>query len=252
MLRFGPQEGPVVIVALPLFEEANRTRAFAVTILRLLAERGIGGALPDLPGQGESLMPTHATDLAKLRGAFAAAAQALVHPHPSHSASPRGPLPSPSGRAKEARSAGRVRATTSAIFTLAIRSGALLDTDADVTGRYHLSPMTGADLRRELVRARQASSREAGEAFDPASLDTATEPVELAGNLIAPAFLAGLATAAPSTEAIRTVRLETEAKPADAKLPGSPLWRRAEPDNDTVFAERVADDIAAWIATCAA
>ena len=147
---------------------------------------------------------------------------------------------------------GRVRATPPRIFTLAIRSGALLDADAAVTGRYYLSPMTGADLRRELIRARQASSREAGETFDPASLDTASEPVELAGNLITPAFLAELATAAPGTQATRTVRLDTEAKPADAKLPGSPLWRRAEPDNDLALAAIVADDIARWIATCAA
>ncbi|RYD50253.1 MAG: hypothetical protein EOP60_12200, partial [Sphingomonadales bacterium] len=47
MLRFGPATGPVVIAALPLFEEANRTRTFVVTLLRALAERGIAGALPD-------------------------------------------------------------------------------------------------------------------------------------------------------------------------------------------------------------
>ena len=46
MLRFGPAGGPVVVAALPLFEEANRTRSFVVTILRLLAARGIAGALP--------------------------------------------------------------------------------------------------------------------------------------------------------------------------------------------------------------
>jgi hypothetical protein len=218
MLRFGPATGPVVVVALPLFEEANRTRAFAVTILRALAERGIAGALPDLPGQGESLVPTPETGLEKLRTAFAAAAASLE----THA------------------------------FSLAIRSGALLDSEAALAGRYHLSPMNGADLRRELVRARQASSREAGEVFDPASLDTTTDPVELAGNLISPALLAELAAATPSTQAVRTVRLETEAKPADAKLPGSPLWRRAEPDNDIAFAQTIADDIAQWIATCAA
>ena len=218
MLRFGPDTGPVVVVALPLFEEANRTRAFAVTILRALAERGIAGALPDLPGQGESLLPTHETDLAKLRTAFAAAVASLTGP----------------------------------TFTLAIRSGALLDSDAAVPARYHLSPMTGADLRRELVRARQASARESGEPFDPASLDTATDPLELAGNLVSPVLLAQLSDATPSREQTRTVRLATEAKPADVKLPGSPLWRRAEPDNDPAFAQAVADDIAQWIATCAA
>lgn len=218
MLRFGPDTGPIVVVALPLFEEANRTRAFAVTILRALAERGIAGVLPDLPGQGESLLPTHQTDLAKLRAAFAAAVASLNAP----------------------------------AFTLAIRSGALLDSDAAVTARTHLSPMTGADLRRELIRARQASARESGEPFDPASLDTATDSVELAGNLVSPALLAQLNDATPSLEQTRTVRLATEAKPADAKLPGTPLWRRAEPDNDPAFAQAVTDDIVHWIATCAA
>ncbi|QDX25538.1 hypothetical protein FPZ54_05560 [Sphingomonas suaedae] len=218
MLRFGPSSGPVVVVALPLFEEANRTRTFAVTVLRALADRGIAGALPDLPGQGESLVPTHNATLATLSEAFAA------------------------GVASLRRSA----------YSLAIRSGTLLDGSALVVARYHLAPMTGADLRRELVRARQASSRESGEAFDPASLDTATAPVELAGNLVAPAMLAELATAVPATTAVRTVRLETEARPADAKLPGSPLWRRAEPDNDPEFAERLAEDIAQWVATCEA
>lgn len=218
MLRFGPDTGPVVVVALPLFEEANRTRAFAVTILRALAQRGIAGALPDLPGQGESLLPTHETDLAKLRAAFAAAVASLTGP----------------------------------TFTLALRSGTLLDSDAAVTARTHLSPMAGADLRRELIRARQASARESGEPFDPASLDTATDAIELAGNLVSPALLAQLTDATPSPDRTRTVRLATEAKPADAKLPGSPLWRRAEPDNDPAFAQAVADDIAQWIATCAA
>lgn len=218
MLRFGPATGPVVVVALPLFEEANRTRAFAVTILRELAARGIASILPDLPGQGESLVPTREADLAGLRAAFAASVPVTDRP----------------------------------CFTFAIRSGALLDVDAVVDAHCHLSPVTGADLRRELIRTRQASARETGESFDPASIDTATDPVELAGNLIAPKLLADLITATRSDTVVRTVRLETEAKPADAKLPGTPLWRRAEPDNDPAFAARIADDIAQWIATCAA
>lgn len=62
----------MVVVAPPLLEEANRTRAFTVAILRALAGRGIGGVLPDLPGQGESLLPTEAMTLADLRSGFAA------------------------------------------------------------------------------------------------------------------------------------------------------------------------------------
>ncbi|WP_419807269.1 hypothetical protein [Sphingomonas sp.] len=72
MLRFGPDDGPIVVMALPLFEEANRTRAFGVSILRVLATRGIGGVLPDLPGQGESEVATADVRLVDLTAAFAA------------------------------------------------------------------------------------------------------------------------------------------------------------------------------------
>lgn len=216
MLRFGPANGPLLIAALPLFEEANRTRAFTVTVLRALAERGIASALPDLPGQGESAMPTHETTLALMREAFAAAA----------------------GSAASA-------------FSLAIRSGTLLDSAANLAGRYHFSPMSGADLRRELVRARQASARESGEPFDATVIGAASGPIELAGNLISPALLNELADAVPAAHA-HVVRLETDAKGADAKLPGTPLWRRAEPDNDADLAARIADDICAWVARCVA
>ncbi len=117
MIRLGPDTGPVVIIALPLFEEANRTRTFAVTLMRALAERGVASALPDLPGTGESLVATEAATLADWRSAFAAAAQAV-----------------------------------GAFASVAIRSGALLD--AGVAHRWHLAPQDGPALVRELDRLR--------------------------------------------------------------------------------------------------
>ena len=86
----GPDTGPVAVVALPLFEEANRTRAFAVTICRALAKRGVASVLPDLPGQGESLVPTEAARLPDWRSAFAAAA---AHAGPRVTWSHSGPVP---------------------------------------------------------------------------------------------------------------------------------------------------------------
>ncbi|QIG80695.1 hypothetical protein [Stakelama tenebrarum] len=219
MLRFGPDTGPVIVAALPLFEEANRVRAFTVTILRALAERGVAGVLPDVPGQGESLDPTHTLTLARAREGFAAAAA----------------VPLGEGRT---------------VYGFAIRSGALLDGEAQLAGRWHFAPMTGADQLRELTRARQAAAREAGESFDAASLKTATEPVEMAGNFLSPLLLAEMPDAAPVTDGVRTVRLETDARPADHKIAGAPLWRRAEPDNDPALAELLADDIAQWVAAC--
>lgn len=105
--RFGPDTGPVVVAALPLFEEANRTRTFVVTVLRMLAERGIAGVLPDLPGQGESLVPTGAMRIADMRAALAA-------------------IPGD--------------------YSFAIRSGAMLDA-GERKGRWYLSPQGPELLR---------------------------------------------------------------------------------------------------------
>ena len=191
MLCFGPDGGPTVIAALPLFEEGNRTRAALVAVLRQLAERGIASALPDLPGTGESLLPTHEATLAGWRAAFAAAARTLPGP----------------------------------VHVVAWRGGALVDTDAEVASRWHLSPLSGADTMRELRRMQAAAG---GELF--------------AGNRLSEVFV----------QELESDRLATDPRPADAHLPGRPLWRAAEPGTDPALEAAVADDIAGWIATCAA
>jgi hypothetical protein len=197
MLRFGPASGPVVVAALPLFEEANRTRAFTVTLLRLLGDRGVAGVLPELPGQGESLVATQDLRLANLRAAFAAAARAAGAP----------------------------------AFSLAIRSGALLDGQATLAGRWHYAPQSGPDLLRELGRIRQAGGGDGH-----------------GGNLLAPAFLAELDNAAPSPAHV--VRSDRDPADADFRVDAAPLWRRAEPDNDLALAALLADEIAGWMRTC--
>jgi hypothetical protein len=116
MLRFGDRS-PRVVLALPLLEEFNRTRAFGVTLLRGLAARGVSGLLPDWPGTGESLMPTQAVSLEAMRVAY-----------------------------------GAIAASYAPLFALSIRSGALLDTGSPVSGRWHFSPQDGADFAREMGR----------------------------------------------------------------------------------------------------
>lgn len=197
MLRFGPEGAPMVMLLLPLFEEHNRTRAFGIGLLRALAERGIAGALPELPGQGESLVPTERLSLADLRAAVAAAADALRRP-----------------------------------FSVTIRSGALLDAEAAVAGRWQLSPQSGADLGRELRRLRAQG-----------------DGMTVAGNALSEAQLGALETAAAAEGHV--VRLESDPAPAACKLAGAPLWRRAEPSNDPGLAQLVAADITDWIAACA-
>ena len=196
MLRFGPDDGPRVILAMPLYEEANRTRAFAVDLLRELATRGIGSLLPDLPGSGESLIVTRDATLTAMREAYAGLAGDDA-------------------------------------FAVGIRSGALLDHDARLRGRWHLSPIDGADLVRELARVANGAGL-------------------YAGNAIGDEMMRELATATPTRAAARIVRLNSDPREADLKLAGGPLWRRAEPDKDPVLAAAAAQDIATWIATCGA
>lgn len=220
LLRFGPAGGPVVIAALPLFEEANRTRAFVVTILRQLASRGFAGALPDLPGTGESIIETEQASLSHWTQAFKEAAQAL-------------------------------RATYVTVHVIAFRGGVLVDGEAVVDTRWHFSPLSGATVTRDLGRVALAAAKEAGALFDPATLTAPGPAIEIAGNRLTRQLLAEIERAEPVTTApLRTVRLKTDPLPADSHVEGSPLWRRSDPDNDSALAAVLADDIADWIASC--
>lgn len=217
LVRFGPADAPVVALAIAPFEEANRTRTFAVGMLRQLADRGIASILPDLPGTGESLLPTEAASVAEWRAAFAAAARG-------------------------------------ADYSITIRAGALVDADAPVKGRWRFAPQDGASLVRELVRTRIANAREEGTVFDASIIDDDGPPIPIAGNTLPRPFLRELRAAVPGgTGPIRTVRLDSDWVDADLKVSGTPLWRRAEPGNEETLAIVLADDIAQWItAECAA
>lgn len=217
MVRLGPAAGPIAVLALPLFEEANRMRTFAVGLMRRLAARDIASALPDLPGQNESLVPTERAMLAGWRSAFAGAVASL------------------GGRTAHG---------------VTIRGGALVDHDAAVTGRWQFAPAKGDALVRELFRTAQAAG-------DPVEIDLDAYsdeggPVTIAGNRIARPLLRDLAAADCIREgAVRVVRLETDPAVADRKVAGAPLWRRSEPGDDAELADLLAQDIADWIARCA-
>lgn len=202
MLRFGPDAGvPVVVAALPVFEEGNRTRAAMVDVLRRLAARGLACALPDLPGTGESLIATCDASVAMWRAAFAAACAA----------------------------AG------GGVHVVAWRGGALVDGEAVVASRWYLAPQSGAGLVRELERVRRGGGAK-----------------DYAGNLLSAAMIAGLAGTEPATvEPLRVVRLESDAKTADRKLPGAALWRAVEPGIDAGLQAMIADDVADWVGACA-
>ncbi len=116
-----------------------------------------------------------------------------------------------------------------------LRGGALFDDVGDTRGRWRLAPETGARIVRDLRRT--ALTGHAG---------------LFVGHALSEAFMLELEGAEPSSPAgLRTVRLENDAGPADARIPGSPLWRRAEPGDDPAMATAVAADLAKWTRQCA-
>lgn len=199
MLRFGPGSGPVVVVALPLFEEANRMRAFAASILRGLADHGIAGVLPELPGTGESLIPSERIALSDLRAGLAAAARTA------------------GGRA----------------YSVALRSGALLDGSVALRRRWHFAPQTGDELLRALRRIHRHG-----------------DAPGYGGHRLPDSFLEELPDC--HIEPARTLRLEGDTRPANHWVPGRALWRETTPDNDLALAALLAHDIASWVRACEA
>lgn len=222
MLRFGPADGPLVLVAPALFEEANRTRAFTIAILRRLVERGIASALPDLPGQGESSMPTSEASVMGWREAFAAAAVTV----------------------------GRERPV---VGIVAIRGGALIDVFAPVARRWHLCPIKGDDMLNAFRRVARAGGQDRFEPRDAIG-DEGGPPTEIAGNLVSPDLLAELGGVRPFKMqdgfSVRVVRLDSDPRVADRKMAGVPLWRRSEPGVDPALVQGLAADIAEWVTTC--
>ena len=200
MLRWGAGAA-TILLAPPLFEEANRTRAAMADVACRLAATGFSVALPDLPGQCESLLPTEQATLAGWRAAFAAAASTLAAP----------------------------------IHVVAWRAGALVDAEAEVASRWYLSPLSGAEALRDLRRTAAVSG-----------------DGSYAGNRLSDDLIAALEAAEPATLApLRVARLESDARPADARLRGRPLWRAAEPGTDAALQEAVERDVIAWVTSCA-
>ena len=117
-----------------------------------------------------------------------------------------------------------------------LRGGSLLDDGGNAKGWWRFSPETGARIVRDLRRTQLAG-----------------DSGLYAGHRLSDAFLTDFEAATPASVApLRVARLESDAGEADVKLPGSPLWRRAEPGEDGELAAAIAVDIADWTATCAA
>lgn len=115
-----------------------------------------------------------------------------------------------------------------------LRGGTLIEDGAKARGWWRLAPGDGAALARDLVRAGLAGG------------------VEYAGYAPSDAMKAALEAAKPAAVApLRTVRLASDAWPADIKLDGPALWRRSEPGSSAELADAIAADLADWSRACA-
>lgn len=214
----GPGAHPALIILLPpLFDEANRLRRTLVLTMRGLAAAGHDSWLPDLPGQGDSLLPTEDATLTGWRDALATLVADAKRP----------------------------------VVTAAWRAGALIDAAPGIAARWRMAPLAGASVVRTLARAKVAGEREAGRAL---SLDALLEQMraqttEVAGNRLSPTMVAELEAA--TIDAAGPLREVSIGRDGDA-LPGSPLWLRAEPGEDRAMAEAMANDIAQWARSCVA
>ncbi len=117
-----------------------------------------------------------------------------------------------------------------------LRGGALVDDAGSTKGWWRFAPETGARIVRDLRRTQLAG-----------------ESGLYAGHHLSDAFLGGLEAATPApVSPLRVARLESDAAASDITLPGSPLWRRAEPGEDAILAAAIATDLADWTRQCAA
>jgi hypothetical protein len=210
-LGFGAESARQILIVPPLFDEMNRLRRVLVSAMRDLAEHGVGSVLIDLPGCNESLAELSAQDLDGWRAAVAACAEQLGATH-----------------------------------IAAFRGGALVDNGPAALPHWRLAPAKGSSLLKTMIRTRIAGEKEAGNTVTEAQLmaQAEREAIELAGNMLGSAMVAQLALAEPVTLPLLSDRKLGE------DIAGSPLWLRAEPQDDPAFAAAIAADLEQWSAAC--
>lgn len=122
-------------------------------------------------------------------------------------------------------------------LVVSLRGGSLIDDAVSARGWWRLAPESGARVMRDLRRAQLAN---------------ANAPALYAGHRLEAPFIDALdqAQLAPVSP-LRVARLATDAAAADVKLPGSALWRRAEPGEDPALLAAMLTDIIAWTRQCA-
>lgn len=187
-----------LLIVPALFDEANRLRRLTVEVMRRLDRAGIDTFLIDLPGCNESLAPLESQSVEGWRDAVATAAGHFAITH-----------------------------------VLGMRGGALLISTALPGWRY--APVNGANLLRQMLRARIVAAREAGTSESQEGLVKAglAAGLDLSGYRLGPDMVRGLQSAVPPIA-------PGLADIAQDMVGGGGLWLRAEPSDDRAQADSLA------------
>lgn len=210
-LCFGAGLGRQILIIPPLFDEMNRMRRVLVSAMRHLAADGVGSVLIDLPGCHESQSHLETQSLTIWQQAVSDCTKQQGITHMA-----------------------------------AVRGGALVDNSHPHLPHWRLASVKGASLLKTMIRTRIAGEKEAGNSLTEAELrvQSAQGPIALAGNVLGTAMVVQLDAAEPAPLPLLSVRKLGE------DIIGSPLWLRAEPQDDPDFAANIASDLARWSLTC--
>lgn len=112
------------------------------------------------------------------------------------------------------------------VSAIALRAGSLFSVALDTATICRVAPVSGASILRDLERSNITGGGSGGYAPSPALVEAlgAAEPVP----------------------AGRTLRLESDPAEAHRHLPGSPIWRRSEPETSSELAGLIALDFLEW------
>ncbi len=128
---------------------------------------------------------------------------------------------------------------------VSLRGGTLIDDVADMP-TLRLAPVKGASLLKTMLRSRLVADKEAGINSTIESLMATAKSglLELSGYNFSNEMLQSLQDAEPSTSyQFQEITL--------ADIDGTPLWLRAEPQDDARMSAAFADKLDVWSATCA-
>lgn len=129
--------------------------------------------------------------------------------------------------------------TGAAPFVASFRGGVLLSDAVEARGWWSFAPATGASLLRHLQRIQLISNIE--------------NDLEDHDNKRESSYFGGYELSLPMRDALRSAIVPPVNGPSRIVPAGSgtPLWRRAEPGRDPELSDLLAEDIAAWTASCA-